>query len=138
MIVHLRMVGALMALLVVMHLFVPARLRWREELARLSTINRQIFQVHTMFIVLLLAMFAVLFVVYAESLLEPGPLSRAVLTGLTVFWTLRLLTQWFVYSPEVWRGNRFNTAVHAIASVVWIYVAGVCGTALWININSVN
>ena len=106
MIVHLRMVGALMALLVVMHLFVPARLRWREELARLSTINRQIFQVHTMFIVLLLAMFAVLFVVYAESLLEPGPLSRAVLTGLTVFWTLRLLTQWFVYSPEVWRGNR--------------------------------
>ena len=138
MIIHLRIVGALMALLVVMHLFVPARLRWREELARLSTINRQIFQVHTMFIVLLLAMFAVLFVVYAESLLEPAPLSRAVLAGLTIFWTLRLLTQWFVYSPEVWRGNRFNTTVHAVISLVWIYVAGVCATAFWNNINSVN
>ena len=138
MIVHLRIVGALMALLVVMHLFVPGRLRWREELARLSTINRQIFYVHTIFIVLLLALLAVLFAAYAEALLEPGPLSRAVLTGLTIFWTLRLLTQWFVYSPEVWRGNRFNTAVHAVISVVWIYVVGVCATALWTNINSVN
>jgi hypothetical protein len=138
MIVHLRIVGAVMALLVVMHAFVPGRLRWREELARLSTINRQIFKVHTMFIVLLLALFAVLFTAYAEALLEPGPLSRAVLTGLTVFWTLRLLTQWFVYSPEVWRGNRFNTVVHAVISMVWIYVAGVCAAALWTNINSVN
>lgn len=138
MIVHLRIVGVLMVLLVVMHLFVPAKLRWREELARLSPINRQIFQVHTMFIVLLLAMFAVLFAGYAEALLAPGPLSRAVLGGLTIFWTLRLLTQWFVYSPEVWRGNRCNTAVHAVISVVWIYVAGVCATALWTNINSVN
>lgn len=138
MIVHLRIVGALMALLVVMHLFVPSRLRWREELARLSTINRQIFHVHTMFIVLLLALFAGLFVVYAEALLEPAPLSRAVLGGLTIFWTLRLLTQWFVYSPEVWRGNRFNTTVHAVISLVWIYVAGVCATALWTSINSVN
>ena len=138
MIVHLRIVGALMALLVVMHAFVPRRLRWREELARLSTINRQIFQVHTLFIVLLLAFFAVLFAIYAEALLEPGPLSRAVLTGLTIFWTLRLLTQWFVYSPEVWHGNRFNTTVHAVISLVWIYVAGVCAAALWTNINSVN
>lgn len=138
MIVHLRIVGALMALLVVMHAFVPRRLRWREELARLSTINRQIFQVHTLFIVLLLALFAVLFAIYAEALLEPGPLSRAVLTGLTIFWTLRLLTQWFVYSPEVWRGNRLNTTVHAVISMVWIYVAGVCAAALWTNINSVN
>jgi hypothetical protein len=138
MIVHLRVVGALMASLVLMHAFLPQRLRWREELARLSTINRQIFQVHTMFIVLILAMFAVLFVAYAEALLEPSPLSRAVLAGLTIFWTLRLLAQWFVYSPEVWRGDRFKTVVHAVISAVWIYVAAVCATALWTNINSVN
>lgn len=138
MIVHLRIVGTLMALLVVMHAFIPARLRWREELARLSNINRQIFLVHTMFIVVLLALFAVLLAVYADALLQPGPLSRAVLAGLTIFWTLRLLTQWFIYSPEVWRGNRVNTTVHIVISAVWIYVVGVCATALWTNINSVN
>jgi len=138
MIVHLRIVGALMAALVLVHAFIPARLGWREELARLSTINRQIFQVHTMFIVLLLAMFAVLFGAYAEALLEPTPLSRAVLAGLTIFWTLRMLTQWFYYSPDTWRGNRVNTIVHTVASAVWIYVATVCATALWTNIRSVN
>ena len=37
----------LMAVLVVVNLFVPARFHWREELARLSLLNRQIFQAHT-------------------------------------------------------------------------------------------
>ena len=46
--------------LVVVNLFVPARFRWREELARLSLMNRQIFQVHTIFIVLTLALFSAL------------------------------------------------------------------------------
>ena len=135
MIVHLRIVGALMAALVLVHAFIPARLGWREELARLSTINRQIFQVHTMFIVLLLAMFAVLFVVYAEALVEPGPLSRAVLTGLTIFWTLRMLTQWFYYSPALWRGNRVNTAVHLLSSMGWTYMTTTFAAALWVNLS---
>ncbi len=128
---HLRFVGVIMALLVVANLFVPGRLRWREELARVSLVNRQIFQVHTIFIVLILAMFAVLLLTSADALLEPTRLSRLVLGGLTIFWGLRMLTQWFYYSPAIWRGDRFNTAMHAVFSVAWVYVTGVLGAAFW-------
>lgn len=128
---HLRVVGVIMALLVVVNLFVPGRLRWREELARVSLVNRQIFQVHTIFIVLILAMFAVLLLTAADALLEPTRLSRLVLGGLTIFWGLRMLTQWFYYSPVVWRGDRFNTAMHGLFSVAWVYVTAVLGAAFW-------
>ena len=55
-VVHLRATGIVLALLVLVHAFVPGRLRWREELQRLSLVNRQIFEVHTVFIVLVLAL----------------------------------------------------------------------------------
>jgi len=127
---HLRTVGVLMALLVVVNLFVPGRFHWREELSRVSLLNRQIFQAHTVFIVLLIALMAALLLTCAEALLEPTRLSRAVLIGLTVFWGLRMLMQWFFYSPLVWRGNRLHTVMHGVFSLGWIYVTAVCGLAL--------
>ena len=127
---HLRVVGGLMALLAVVNLFVPGRFNWREELSRVSLLNRQIFQAHTVFIVLLIALMSALFLTCAEALLEPTRLSRAVLIGLTIFWGLRALMQWFFYSPQVWRGNRFNTVMHGVFSLGWIYVTSVCGLSL--------
>lgn len=129
-VLNLRIVGVLMALLAVVNLFVPARFRWREELSRVSLLNRQIFQAHTVFIVLLIAMMSALFLTCAEALLEPTRLSRAVLIGLTAFWGLRMLMQWFFYSPLVWRGNRLHTMMHGLFSLGWIYVTAVCGLAL--------
>jgi hypothetical protein len=130
---HLRFIGVLMAALVVVNFFVPGRFHWREEMARLSLVNRQIFQAHTVFIVLTIAMFSVLLLTSAETLLEPTRLSRLVLGGLTIFWGVRMLMQWFFYSPAIWRGHRFNTAMHGVFSVAWVYVTAVFATALWTN-----
>jgi hypothetical protein len=130
---HLRFVGALMAALVVINLFVPGRFRWREEMARLSLVNRQIFQAHTVFIVLTVAMFSALLLTSADALLEPTRLSRAILGGLTLFWGVRMLMQWFFYSPAIWRGNRFNTVMHGVFSAAWVYVTTVFAVALWVS-----
>ena len=127
---HLRMVGVLMALLAVVNLFVPGRFNWREELSRVSLLNRQIFQAHTFFIVVLIVLMSALFLTCAEALLEPTRLSRAVLIGLTIFWGLRMLMQWCFYSPAVWRGNRLHTVLHGVFSLAWIYVTAVCALAL--------
>jgi hypothetical protein len=127
---HLRAVGVLMALLAIVNLFVPGRFNWREELSRVSLLNRQIFVAHTVFIVLLIVLMSALLLTCAEALLEPTRLSRAVLLGLTIFWGLRMLMQWFFYSPQVWRGNRLHTALHGVFSLGWVYVTAVCGLAL--------
>jgi hypothetical protein len=128
---HLRFIGVLMAALVAVNFFVPGRFHWREEMARLSLVNRQIFQAHTVFIMLTIAMFSVLLLTAAETLLEPTRLSRLILGGLTIFWGVRMLMQWFFYSPAIWRGHRFNTVMHGVFSVAWVYVTAVFATALW-------
>ena len=133
--IHLRIIGVLLALLVVVNLCVPWHLNWRHEMAQLSLLNRQIFQVHSLFIVLTLGLFSALLLTSGDALLEPSRLSRAILAGLTIFWGVRMLMQWFYYSPEVWRGNRFNTVIHGIFSAVWIYMTATFGTALWLNLS---
>src|SRR3982750_2518043 len=94
-VVHLHVVGLLMALLVVVNLFVPGRFHWREELSRGSLLNRQIFQAHSFFFVLLPAFFWVFSLPWGVALLDPTRWGRAVLGGLTVFWAVRMLVQWF-------------------------------------------
>ena len=132
--VHLHVGGVAMASLVVVNLFVPSWFHWREEMSGLSLVNRQIFQVHTVFLVLTLGLFSALLLTCASALLEPTRLSRAVLTGLTIFWALRMVVQWCFYSSALWRGHRFNTFVHCAFSILWIYLTSVFAAALWINL----
>lgn len=127
---HLRLTGALLLFLAALHATFPGRFQWREELARLSLLNRQIFWVHTLFIVLVLVLNAALVIGCAESLLDPHPVSRACLIGLTAFWLARLLTQLFVYDRALWRGNGPRTAAHVLFTGLWCYLATVYGTAL--------
>jgi hypothetical protein len=94
--VHLRIAGVAMLLLVVLNLGLPRTLKWRQELAPLTLLNRQIFQVHASFICVILLMFAGLALLLTHALLEPTALARAVLGSVAAFWLLRLLTQWFV------------------------------------------
>ena len=131
---HLRIVGVLLLALVALNAYVPRRFNWREELATLSLLNRQIFQVHAAFICIILAMFAALAIFYARELLAPTPLARAVLALLAIFWFLRLLTQWFVYDRRLWRGKRFETAVHFVFTGVWTYFAATFAYALLHNL----
>jgi len=120
-----------MAGLVVVNVFVPRRFHWREEMARLSLLNRQIFQAHAIFLVLTLALISALLLTCGDTLLEPTRLSRAVMIGLTIFWTLRMLMQWGFYSADIWRGHRFNTVMHYAFSTIWIYVTAIFAATLW-------
>jgi hypothetical protein len=128
---NFRIVGVLMALLVAVNLAVPARLNWREEMPRLSLINRQVVQAHSIFLILTLALLSALLLTSSETLLERSRLSRALLIGLTLFWGLRMLMQWFFYSRDTWQGNRFNTTVHYVFSGMWVYITATFGAALW-------
>lgn len=57
---NLRVIGVILAVLVIVNLFVPARFGWRAELARVSLLNRQIFQAHSVFLILTLALLSAL------------------------------------------------------------------------------
>jgi hypothetical protein len=128
---HLRLIGVLLLFLAASHALFPKRFAWKEELERLSLLNRQVFWVHTYFVVLIVAMFGLLSLLMPGELLSGTPLARAVLLGMTVFWGFRLYCQWFVYRAELWRGHRFNTAVHIAFTFLWAYLTTVNAAALF-------
>lgn len=128
--VHVQVVGALNLLLASLHVVFPRRFGWKQDLAKLSRINRDIFVVHCVFIVLILILFGGLSLFCTDLLLAGGRLSAVVLGGLLVFWTVRLYAQWFVYSPEIWRGRRFETIMHYIFTGMWFYYVLTYGAAL--------
>jgi hypothetical protein len=126
---QLQVAGLGLILLAAAHLLFPRRFKWREELAHLSLLNRQIFMVHTFFICLVLTMMGALSVFGSALLLEPTPLARVNLAGFTVFFAVRLIVQWFVYDSALWRGHRFNTLMHIFFSGLWLYLTVLYGYA---------
>lgn len=128
--IFLRIAGVLQILLALVHLVLPTMFHWQEELARLSLLNRQIFLVHTFFIMLILVLFGVLSIGAADDLMQPGRLQRWVLGGLFTFWTLRLVCQFFVYDSAIWKGNTFLTIGHIGFCCLWFFLVGTYGFAL--------
>jgi hypothetical protein len=129
--IHLRLAGVLLLLLATLHPFLPKQLGWKEDLAKLTLLNRQIFLVHVGFIVLMLVLLGVLALFFAADLVAPSRLAAAILGGLTLFWGLRLLTQQFIYDRSLWRGNRRNTLLHVLASLLWTYLTVVFAWGWW-------
>ena len=118
----LQIAGGIQIVLAIMHAFFPKKFQWKEELSRLSLLNRQIFMVHTSFICFMLIMMGALSLFAPRALLQPTTLSRLVLGGFASFWGLRLLFQWLVYDWRLWRGQSFNTFIHFLFTAMWVYL----------------
>ena len=122
MIVHYKLIGGLLIVLALIHVVFPRYFDWRNELRSLSLVNRQMMMVHTFFIALTVFLMGLLCLFCADDLLHT-PLGRNLSLGLGVFWGIRLLIQLFGYSTELWKGKRFETAVHILFIVLWTYLS---------------
>jgi hypothetical protein len=127
---QIQIVGALLLLLAFSHAFFNRYFKWSRELAALPLFTRRVFFVHSFFIALGVGLAGAGSLLYAGDLLHPGPLSRAVLAALVIFWLCRLFAQFFAYDAAIWRGNRFRTCMHIFFSLLWIYVTAVYSLAL--------
>ena len=85
---------------------------------------------HTFFIGLGVVLAGAGSFLYADTLLRPGVLSRALLAGMTLFWLCRLLAQFFAYDSVLWQGNRFRTLMHTAFAMLWCYVTATYEMAL--------
>ncbi len=126
---HLQIAGALLLGLGLAHSLFGRYFGWKRELAPLSVLTRQVFQVHCFFLALVLVMLGAGTLFFTDALLEPTRLGRGVLGGVVILWVCRLGAQWLVYDPAIWRGRPFYTAMHVAFSVLWLYLAATYGAA---------
>ena len=128
---HLKIIGILLIGLALSHAFFPRHFRWKDELVSLSLLTRQIMYVHTFFIALVVFLMGLLCVTSADQL-TGTMLGKRVSLGMGVFWATRLLVQFFGYSSELWKGKRFETGVHIVFSILWIYFSAIFVTVWWL------
>lgn len=120
---HLKIIGVLLMLLALLHIIFPRYFKWKLELGAISHINRQMMYVHAFFIAFGVFLMGLLCLTSANELMTTV-LGRRISFGLAIFWSARLIIQFFGYSSFHWRGKRFETTVHILFAVLWTYLSG--------------
>jgi hypothetical protein len=118
--IHYKIIGVLLMSLALVHLIFPKYFNWRQDLKSLSLINRQMMVVHTFFIAFIVFLMGLLCLTSTTELIETK-LGKNISAGLALFWTVRLLVQFFGYSRVLWRGKTFETSIHILFSLLWTY-----------------
>ncbi len=119
---HLKVIGILLIILALIHVFFPKYFNWEEELKSLSIINRQLMYIHSFFIAFVILLLGVLCLTSANELITTT-LGKRISLGLGIFWTARLFIQFFGYSAKLWKGKTFETSVHIFFSIFWVYLS---------------
>ena len=119
---QLKIIGFLLIALALVHIGFPKHFNWKKELPLLSLVNRQLMTVHTFFIALTVLLMGVLCLIATDDLINTR-LGKTISTGLAVFWSIRLVIQFFGYSPKLWRGKAFETTAHVFFVLLWSYLS---------------
>jgi hypothetical protein len=124
MLLLIQIAGIIQVLLAFVHFIFPRHFEWKKDLGTITLINRQLMYVHTFFIALVVLMMGVLCLFAATEIMNTK-LGKIISFGLFLFWATRLVFQFFVYSPVLWKGKKFETIVHVIFSIIWIYLTAI-------------
>lgn len=122
MVLHFKIIGVLLIALALIHIIFPKYFKWDQELQSLSLINRQMMIVHTFFVALSVLLMGLLCITSSNELITSN-LGKKVSLGFGIFWSIRLLVQFFGYSSELWKGKKFETMMHILFSLFWLYLS---------------
>jgi hypothetical protein len=114
--------GGLQLFIASLNVVLPKKLNYAENLAKVSTIVRQVFVVHSVYIGLILVFFGLLSLLFAPELAGATTLGRFLSAFLAVFWSLRVGIQLFYYDPALKRQNRL---AHFVFTLIFVYLAAV-------------
>ena len=129
----LRIAGAGLILLAILHVPISHRLKWREEAARLTPVNAAIFHVHALFICVVLLMMGLPCLFEPGVFLEGSRASGWLAWSYAGFWMIRLYVQCFVYRAELWRGKLLETSIHWWFTAVWAALAALFAACGWVQ-----
>lgn len=109
--------------------FLPAKLKYRENLSRVSPIIRQIFVVHSLYIVGVVLLFAVVTFVFAGELASGHGLGRFLAAAMALFWLFRAPVQLLYYDATLRKGNRWGDIVFTGAALFLTVTYGAASLA---------
>ncbi len=125
---YIRAAGVIQWVIAAANLFIPAKLGYGENLAKVSAIVRQIFIVHAVYIVGVLIGLGGLSGWFATELASGAGLGRFLSLLIAVFWVPRIFVQLGYYDSRVKKQNRL---AHYFFTLLFIYLGVIFTLAAW-------
>jgi hypothetical protein len=99
------------------NLFIPKKLNYRENLSRVAPIVRQVFVVHSVYIVGVVLLFATVTLGFATELASGRGLGRFLAAAMAIFWLFRAPVQLMYYDASLRRTNRLGDVAFTSAAL---------------------
>lgn len=121
--------GAVQLAILAGNFVLPRILRCRENLARVSPMIREMFIVHWIYILFVVALFSAICFFYAPDLAGATALGRFLSAAIALFWLPRIPIQLLAYDRELRRQHRLGDVAItlAIAFVSIVFGAAALG-----------
>ena len=111
---------------------VPNRLRWKEDLQSLMPFNRKLLWVQSGFTVLTIIAFGTLTLVLHGELLRGDRAASALACFIGLYWTARILVDFFYFSHEDWPKGKMFVVGHTLLTLLFLFLASSSlGLVVW-------
>jgi hypothetical protein len=111
---------------------VPYRLRWKEDLAKLTSFNRKLMWVHGGFTVYTIIAFGAMSLLLHEEMLRGDRAALALAFFIGFYWLLRMVVDLAYYSHQDWpQGATFRVG-HVLLTSLFVFLStSYLGVTLW-------
>ena len=127
----IQLAGVVQFIIAAANFFAPAKLHYAENLRLVSPIVRQIFIVHSTYIVIVLVGLGLLCLLFTSDLYGASALGKGLGAFLAFFWSLRAAIQFFYYDRAIKQANPSFTLCFGIA---FLALAMIFGAATFHNL----
>jgi hypothetical protein len=111
---------------------VPYRLRWKEDLQQLMPFNRKLLWVQSGFTVLTIIAFGTLTLVLHRELLRGDRAALGLACFIGLYWTTRILVDFFYFSHSDWpKGTAFVVGHALLMLLFFVLAASYASLVVW-------
>ena len=101
---------------------VPYRLRWKEDLAKLTSFNRKLMWVHGGFAIYTILSFGVLTLLLHDEMLRGQRAGLALAAFIGLYWLLRVVVDFTYYEHADWPPGRAFVVGHVLLTLLFIFL----------------
>ena len=123
----LQLCGATMIVLSFAHLYLYRLLGWKDDVAKLTPINSEIFWAHAAFIAIGIGLLGLVCGFAPSTLIEKSALARLAATCFAMCWASRLVMQFAWFRGRLSKADRVERALRVGGTLLWILYCTVFG-----------
>ena len=129
----LKLAGLGQLILVAVSIAIPKCLNWKDGLAGLQPLLRQMFWTYAIYITVMHTFFGIVSVFATEELLAGGFIATSLCVLMFVWWFARILIQFFYFDIEGLPVTLFNKMAEIGLVMLFAFLTVVYGWAIWEN-----